>query len=149
MKLSCVRYMLLLVPRSIMCPLCEGPCSFLQWQHLAVCSMGSRVPVQSVRVPLQPFFSRDVSSLASVDHHRQVHFFWSVAGTNARVGSSGSFLCDVIVCVHYIISMRDAWCMHHVGIVSDILSFFVICAMPQPPTSKKWPCPNGCWLHAW
>ena len=37
-----------------MCPLCEGLCSFLRWQHLAVCSMGSGVPVQSVRVPLQP-----------------------------------------------------------------------------------------------
>ena len=55
MKLSCVRYMLLLIPRSIVCPLCEGPCLFLWWQHLAVCSVGSGVPVQSVRVPLQPF----------------------------------------------------------------------------------------------
>ena len=55
MKLSCVRYMLLLVPRSVMCPLCEGLCSFLQWQRLAVYSMGFGVPVQSVRVPLQLF----------------------------------------------------------------------------------------------
>ena len=55
MKLSCVRYMLLLIPRSVVCPLCEGLCLFPWWQHLAVCSMGSGVPVQSVRVPLQPF----------------------------------------------------------------------------------------------
>ena len=55
MKLSCVRYMLLLVPRSVVCPLCEGLCSFPRWQHLAVCSIGSGVPVQSVRVPFQPF----------------------------------------------------------------------------------------------
>ena len=55
MKPSCVRYMLLLIPRSIMCPLCEGPCLFPWWRCLAVCSMASGVPVQSVRVLLQPF----------------------------------------------------------------------------------------------
>ena len=44
-KLSCVRYMLLLVPRSVVGPLCEGPCSFPWWQRLAVCSVGSRVSV--------------------------------------------------------------------------------------------------------
>ena len=38
-----------------MCPLCEGLCLFPQWQRLAVYSVGSGGPVQSVRVPLQLF----------------------------------------------------------------------------------------------
>ena len=130
MKLSCVRYMLLLVPRSVVCPLCEGLCLFPQWQHLAVCSVGSGVPVQSVRVPLQPFFSHVVSGLAPVDCHRLVRFFWLVTGTDACKGLlclMSGFHLDLliwggVVQVHYIVCMHGAQCMRHVGIISGVFS---------------------------
>ena len=44
-KLPCVRYMLLLVLKSIMGPLCEGPHSFPWWQCLVAYSMESGVSV--------------------------------------------------------------------------------------------------------
>ena len=72
------------------------------------------------------FFSHVVSGLASVNCHWWACFFWSVARTDACVGLSGSFLCVVFVCVCYIMCMCDAWCMHHVGIVSGVFSLFVI-----------------------
>ena len=125
MKLSCVRYMLLLIPRSIMCALCEGPCSFPQWQCLAVCSMGSGVPVQSVRVPLQLFLSC---------------CFWSgicqlsLTGMLLLIGCRDQCLCgfiwvfswDVIVCVHYIVCVCDTQCMGCVGVISGIFSLFFV-----------------------
>ena len=54
-------------------------------------------------------FSRIAFSLAPVNRHWWARFFWLVAGTNARVCSSG-------------------WCMRHVGVVSGVFSlFFCLC----------------------
>ena len=100
------------------------------------------------------FFSHVVSSLASVNHHRWVRFFWLVAGTNACVGSSGSFLCIVFVCVRYIMCTHDTWCMHRVRIVSGVFSLllyvdrkkrFIIFILSQHSHKKKYAPNQSCW----
>ena len=127
MKLSCVRYMLLLVPRSVMCPLCEGPCSFPWWQHLAVCSMGSRVPVQSVRVPLQPFslmlflvwhLSIVIDRRTSSDQSPGPMFVWVRLGLS-YVMSSYVFFTSCVCMTH------DVCIMFGSSLV--FLAFFIIC----------------------
>ena len=90
--------------------------------------MGSGVPVQGVRVPLQPFSLMlfPVCHLSIIiDGHTSSD--WS-PGPMLVWDRLGLFLCDVIICVCYTMCMCDVRCMRHVGIISDVfLAFFVIC----------------------
>ena len=116
-----------------MCPLCEGPCSFPWWQHLAVYSMGSGVSVQSLRVPLQLFLSccfRSGVCQSSSTGMLLLIGCWDWCSCGFIVScvwvSSRSLSWGGIVWVRCIACECGTWCMCHVEVISGVFLAFIM-----------------------
>ena len=79
-------------------------------------------------------FSHVVFSLVPVNCYRWVHFFWPVAGTDARKGSlclvSGSrlgLLGGVELCRFITLCVCGTWYMCRIGVILSVFSFFLLC----------------------